>query len=345
MAFFDEISKKTKDMAENVKLNSALSDKEKLAVKQYEQLGRMYYASIIDNVPDEYASIVNSIKATEASIADTKHQINALKGIVYCPNCKAECPANSAFCLNCGTSIASVTNQNQRVCKNCGATLDKSVKFCTSCGTKVDDDIVPPQPSVVATNPVCTNCGFVLEEGSAFCTNCGKPVASDSAKNIEDFIQAPVEEPVAPVAPVQEAPIVDENNFATEQAVDETVAQEVVNEPEEAFEETVLYDEAEEYVAPVEPVEEAVEAVNDDVEASSINPVDAVESNEVQQTAPAKVCPNCSAPLREDALFCVECGAKVDCQVQEAPASKTCFYCGSTVDADAMFCTNCGQKL
>ncbi len=45
-----------------------------------------------------------------------------------CPNCKAQIPAGSKFCPECGTNLAGVT------CKECGAQNAPGAKFCNNCG-------------------------------------------------------------------------------------------------------------------------------------------------------------------------------------------------------------------
>ena len=48
-----------------------------------------------------------------------------------CENCGAKLSADSAFCEECGTPVA--TNGN---CKNCGYKFEREGKFCPKCGTK-----------------------------------------------------------------------------------------------------------------------------------------------------------------------------------------------------------------
>ena len=48
-------------------------------------------------------------------------------------------------------------------------------------------------------------------------------------------------------------------------------------------------------------------------------------------------CPNCNAPLAENAKFCPECGAAIR-------ADKFCSKCGAKIKPDAKFCPECGTK-
>lgn len=68
-----------------------------------------------------------------------------------CPNCKADIPGGSKFCLECGTALLGR-------CPSCGNTNPASAKFCLECGhrlpvTAVDaagrpaTDTAAPQPS------------------------------------------------------------------------------------------------------------------------------------------------------------------------------------------------------
>jgi hypothetical protein len=48
-------------------------------------------------------------------------------------------------------------------------------------------------------------------------------------------------------------------------------------------------------------------------------------------------CPQCNAPLQNNAKFCPECGAKID-------PKKHCTECGAELAANAKFCAECGHK-
>ncbi len=48
-------------------------------------------------------------------------------------------------------------------------------------------------------------------------------------------------------------------------------------------------------------------------------------------------CPECNAPLQNNAKFCPECGAKIS-------AKKHCAECGAELAPNAKFCAECGHK-
>ena len=49
-------------------------------------------------------------------------------------------------------------------------------------------------------------------------------------------------------------------------------------------------------------------------------------------------CKNCGAELQDGAVFCRECGTKVD-------KKKFCRECGSELAEGVKFCPNCGAKI
>lgn len=76
---------------------------------------------------------------------------------INCPNCNAEVPEGSKFCLECGTKIE-LLNENEMICPVCGKKTNKG-KFCMECGA----------PLVAK----CKNCGADLPNGAKFCLECG----------------------------------------------------------------------------------------------------------------------------------------------------------------------------
>lgn len=76
---------------------------------------------------------------------------------LQCPNCGKDVPANAKFCLECGTKIENLA-ENEMICPACGNKTPKG-KFCMECGA-----------SLVS---YCTNCGAELPNGAKFCLECG----------------------------------------------------------------------------------------------------------------------------------------------------------------------------
>lgn len=82
------------------------------------------------------------------------------KKIVKCPKCNADLPENAKFCLECGTKIEQL-NDNEMICPVCGKKTPKG-KFCMECGS----------PLVRK----CSNCGAELTPGAKFCLECGTKI-------------------------------------------------------------------------------------------------------------------------------------------------------------------------
>lgn len=79
---------------------------------------------------------------------------------ITCPNCNSAVPENSKFCLECGTKIE-ILNENEIICPACGKKTAKG-KFCMECGA----------PLVAK----CAKCGAELPTGAKFCLECGEKI-------------------------------------------------------------------------------------------------------------------------------------------------------------------------
>ncbi|MBQ7063895.1 MAG: SPFH domain-containing protein [Firmicutes bacterium] len=76
---------------------------------------------------------------------------------VKCPNCGAEVPAGAKFCLECGSKIVQLA-ENEMICPRCGKKTPKG-KFCMECGAPLSNR--------------CPNCGAEVPQGGKFCLECG----------------------------------------------------------------------------------------------------------------------------------------------------------------------------
>ena len=74
-----------------------------------------------------------------------------------CPKCGNSLPENAKFCLECGTKIEALAD-NEMICPKCGKKTPKG-KFCMECG----------HPLVNR----CPNCGAEVPQGCKFCLECG----------------------------------------------------------------------------------------------------------------------------------------------------------------------------
>ena len=184
MEFFNGIGKKitqtgqgvvqkTKDTAEIIKLNGAISDEEKKVNNAYFQIGQLYFSKYRDNADEDFSFLVEQVNNSLSQIEDLKQQIQHIKGVKVCNNCGAEIPENSMFCIGCGAKIVmqSEVNTNNFIrCVKCNNLVEKGLKFCTFCGSTLADN------TVIKTK--CAVCGADLNGEVAFCSECGTKVFS-----------------------------------------------------------------------------------------------------------------------------------------------------------------------
>ena len=88
--------------------------------------------------------------------ASTDASAPAASGVT-CPNCGNALPANAKFCLECGTKIETLAD-NEIICPSCGKKTVKG-KFCLECGT-----------SLIRK---CPKCEAEVPQGGKFCLECG----------------------------------------------------------------------------------------------------------------------------------------------------------------------------
>lgn len=165
--------KKTKDMADVAKLNSAISGEEKKINETYFQIGQLYFSKYRENAENDFKVLVEQVSHSLSEIEKLKQQIQHVKGIKRCDNCGAEISDNSAFCSGCGAKVPQLeaTNISDFIkCGNCGNLIKKELKFCTYCGSAVKDN------TFNLKRMTCTCCGAKLHKEDEFCTECGTKI-------------------------------------------------------------------------------------------------------------------------------------------------------------------------
>lgn len=79
-----------------------------------------------------------------------------------CPQCNADVPQGSKFCMNCGHRMQQETiPDGMTKCRHCGKIVHKG-KFCEECGKKLSSE--------------CPVCHQPLSENARFCMNCGTAI-------------------------------------------------------------------------------------------------------------------------------------------------------------------------
>lgn len=149
--FGQEVSAKTRTMADISRLNSAITEQERQIETAFSNIGKAYYARHKDDPCAEEMESITYINEAYVRIQQYKTQISQLKGIANCPSCGSEISSVASFCSFCGsaTGFAPPT----RPCPGCGAQMDISSSFCTSCGTRLTRIHTQAQESQSAQEP------------------------------------------------------------------------------------------------------------------------------------------------------------------------------------------------
>lgn len=99
------VGEKTKQVSSVAKFNAKIIASEHSVSENYTILGKFYYDTFKNDPADEVAETVNSITASLETIAEMKSQILAIKGMVKCQECGAECPFEDTYCGKCGAKL------------------------------------------------------------------------------------------------------------------------------------------------------------------------------------------------------------------------------------------------
>ena len=192
MGFFDGLGKKIldagqntieigKEVADTAKINSMISEEEKKINSIYYQIGKLYASIHMYDGEEDFKGMLMAVQESEAKIAEYKKQIEDIKGIQHCPNCKSAVAKGVAFCSNCGTPMPKVETFNAEKyekCANCGQIVEKGMRFCTVCGNpmvRMDSTIDVEQLEVIGEPMMrlCPICGSSVDIEAVFCAECG----------------------------------------------------------------------------------------------------------------------------------------------------------------------------
>ena len=265
--------------AEINRLNHAISAEEQTINGLFQKIGQTYYANHRNDPEENQAESIRGILEALERAKGYKEQINTLRGITICPNCKAEVSINSAFCNHCGTKLstpvqpAAPVDQSTVVCQSCGNRCNAGQRFCNQCGTPLSQPAPAYKPIPVPVYEPTPAPSFEPAPTPSY-----EPIPAPSYEQAPTPSYEPIPAPVYEPAPVPS---------------DEPLA------PEEP---TPINAPADEPVTEPAPMVEPVSAA----EIPEAEPAP-VEEPAAPQT---KICPNCGTVLEADCNFCLECGAK-----------------------------------
>lgn len=103
----DIACKKTNEVVTTQKQRFDIASLEAKRTRDFEALGRYYYAEIKDaEITDEkVAELVTAINAKTEKIEALRREINNIKNKRVCPKCGASIDKNSVYCNFCGEKL------------------------------------------------------------------------------------------------------------------------------------------------------------------------------------------------------------------------------------------------
>ena len=343
MAFFDEmdrklsqfgqsVSNKSREVSEGMRLSSAIKAEEEKQNNLYREVGKYYFENCAANAEGQLKVLCDQIVASMELTSQYKQQQNVLKGMVSCPNCGAQIPANSGF--------------------------------CNACGSKIEKQVPPaPQPGA---GKICPKCQKTVEADALFCTFCGNQFEAQPAAPAYEEPAAPAYE--EPAAPAYEEPAAPAYKEPAAPAYEEPAAPAYEEPAAPAYEEPA----APVYEEPAAPAYEESAAPAYEEPAAPVYEEPAAPAYEEVHIPEVTVptCVKCGAVLEEGQKFCTVCGTKVEeepaAPVYEEPAAPayeepvtppyeevhipevtvpTCVKCGAVLEEGQKFCTVCGTKV
>lgn len=183
MGFFE--SKNTPEYAIKQEMNAKVA----FINQKYMDIGRYVKLNLSDSIENE--ELKNILLQIDRSLEDLKiltTNLNTVRGIKICPNCKNEISVNMVFCHACGAkqeNMPAPTQQQfvpqqqayQQPVYQQSAVPAMSAPQPTEQQVGVIPDTPRSQPAPIDTQFIyCTQCGSKEPVGMKFCSNCGSPL-------------------------------------------------------------------------------------------------------------------------------------------------------------------------
>lgn len=98
--------KKTKNVADALKLNNQIAESERAVSAYCDIIGREYYLKHASGGWDpDFDEMFIGIIGEKEKIVNCKIQLRAMRGVVECPGCGRELASDMNFCSHCGTKL------------------------------------------------------------------------------------------------------------------------------------------------------------------------------------------------------------------------------------------------
>ena len=323
MAFFDDWSRKigqmgqstlqkTKDAAGVARINSQIYEEEKKLNNLYLEIGKRYALLHGDDFEEALADSMQEVKAVSARIDEYKEQIRLIKGIRVCERCGTEVADGSLFCSNCGNRIAEPIKESGQWCANCGTALQSGTLFCTNCGAPVKKMENQSEQEEVLLYPGGESAEEPeQEEAFEYDENADYGIREEEAADREDFSdqyqctsgQCPENE--------EGAEGVSSGDFSeTLEKEEETFGEEFSGAKEEEILEGKL-SEREEVCPSMEESSVSVQKTEEPRKEDSAEEVTETKIGWEEKPAAPRICPNCGMTVRENMIFCTNCGHRI----------------------------------
>ena len=197
MGFLDSLSRKvseagqktiekTKEIADITRLNTMISEEQRVISTTYQKVGKAYVELHRDDPEEAFADMICAIITAEEKVQEYERRIQDIKGMQRCEKCGASVPSGAAFCSSCGATMPKIpplVPGHFVQCQRCGAEVKEGTRFCTSCGAPMHTESVIPEIiseeqtehpiEDIKQEKVCPTCGAQIEEDVMFCTECG----------------------------------------------------------------------------------------------------------------------------------------------------------------------------
>ncbi len=139
------------------RLNKAIAEEEQNINYAFQRIGQTYFATHRQDAEESQKANIQAVLDSMQRASTYKDQINVLRGIAICPNCKAEVDIRAAFCSCCGTKMPTQTPPappaapGTTICPNCGNVCAAGTRFCNQCGTRIPESAsAAPAPAYAA---------------------------------------------------------------------------------------------------------------------------------------------------------------------------------------------------
>ncbi len=100
-----EVGEKVKETSEVVRLRQKKSSNESKLQDVYAEIGRLYYESHSEEVPEEMLPYFEKVTELQADMEEEQAEIDSIRKTKTCPVCGASMEEDCVFCSRCGAKI------------------------------------------------------------------------------------------------------------------------------------------------------------------------------------------------------------------------------------------------